>query len=99
MYNDDDNEFSFEDSNELDPVEKAQLQEQYEKEIESSMRFAYDQIAQMGIANWSQNVSFDIEKKCRILENMIEWHASPDREEYEKAALLKRGLDSIRNTK
>jgi hypothetical protein len=95
MFNDNDNFDEFE-SNELDPVDKAKLQAQFEEEIENSMRFAYEQIEQMGITDWARLVNFSHEKKIRILENMIEWHASPDREEYEKAAVLKRGLDTIK---
>ena len=94
MSNDDDNYEDFE-SNELDPVDKAKLQAQFEEEIENSMRFAYEQIESMGITDWARLVNFSHDKKVRILQNMIEWHASPDREEYEKAAVLKAGLDTI----
>jgi hypothetical protein len=84
---------------ELDPVDKARLQEQYEAEIEQSMRYAYGQIHDMGIENWIRLVNFDPNKKMRILENMINWHARPDIEEYEKAAELLKGLNKLKQSK
>jgi hypothetical protein len=95
MYNNDDD---FEDFNndELDPVDKAKLDEQYQAELENSMRFAYQQISELGIVDWARMVNFPEEKKLRILTNMMEWYASPDREEYEKAAVLKRGIDTLK---
>jgi hypothetical protein len=95
MYNNDDD---FEDFNndELDPVDKTKLDEQYQAELENSMRFAYQQISELGIVDWARMVNFPEEKKLRILTNMMEWYASPDREEYEKAAVLKRGIDTLK---
>jgi hypothetical protein len=95
MYNNDDD---FEDFNndELDPVDKAKLDEQYQAELENSMRFAYQQISELGINDWARMVNFPDEKKLRILTNMIEWYASPDREEYEKAAVLKLGIETLK---
>lgn len=95
MYNDNDD---FEDFNndELDPVDKTKLDEQYQAELENSMRFAYQQISELGIVDWARMVNFPEEKKLRILTNMMEWYASPDREEYEKAAVLKRGIDTLK---
>jgi hypothetical protein len=95
MYNNDDD---FEDFNndELDPVDKAKLEEQYQAELENSMRFAYQQISELGINDWARMVNFPDDKKLRILTNMMEWYASPDREEYEKAAVLKRGIETLK---
>jgi hypothetical protein len=84
---------------ELDPVDKIKMEEQYNEEIERSMRYAYDLIHKMGVIDWARLIQFSEEKKIRILENMITWHAHPDREEYEKAAELKRGLDTLKETK
>jgi hypothetical protein len=96
MYNDNDDFENLFDGEELDPVDKAKLDEQYQAELENSMRFAYQQISELGIVDWARMVNFPEEKKLRILTNMMEWYASPDREEYEKAAVLKRGIDTLK---
>jgi hypothetical protein len=94
------NEFNddFEDfENDLDPVEKQKLQEIHEEEIENAMREAYQFIEEMGEENWlrSNQVPLAPDRKKKILTNMIEWFANPDREEYEKSAKLKILLDKI----
>ena len=75
---------------ELDPVEKAKLQEKYEQELAASMTAALDMIHEMGgVDTWLRTVNFDPAKKKRILTNMMEWYAHPDREMYEVAAELR----------
>jgi len=96
-----DDEFNdnFEDfNNDLDPVEKAKLQEIYEAEIENAMREAFQFIEEMGEDNWikSNKVPITTSRKLTIVENMINWFADPIREEYEKAAKMKRILDKIK---
>lgn len=89
---------NFEDfENDLDPVEKQKLQEIYEEEIENAMREAYQFIEEMGEDNWlkSNHVPLAPDRKKKILNNMIDWFAKPEREEYEKSAKLKRILDKI----
>jgi hypothetical protein len=94
------NEFSdnFEDFEEnLDPVERVKLEETYQAEIETAMREAYRFIEDLGEENWlkSNQVPLAPDRKKKILTNMIEWFAKPEREEYEKSAKLKRILDRI----
>ena len=96
-----DDEFNdnFEDfNNDLDPVEKAKLQEIYEAEIENAMREAFQFIEEMGEDNWikSNKVPISASRKLTIVENMINWFADPVREEYEKASKMKRILDKIK---
>jgi len=94
MHNNED----FELPEELDPVEKAKLQEQYETELAASMTAALDMIHDMGgIDTWLRTVNFDSDKKKRILTNMMEWYAHPDREQYEVAAELRDGLQKLNN--
>ena len=81
---------------ELDPVDKARLHEEHEKQIAESMRYAYQQIHDMGIDSWIRLVNFDTKKKATILQNMIDWHARPDIEEYEKSAELLKGLNQLK---
>ena len=82
---------------ELDPVEKAKLDEIYNEEIENAMREAYKFIEELGEDKWlkSNHVPIAPERKKTILTNMIDWFAKPEREEYEKSAKLKRILDKI----
>ena len=95
MFEDFENEFG---SNEIDPVEAAKLQELYEEEIENSMREALHMIESMGIENWirSNRIPMTSDRKKKILENMITWFSAPEREEYETAAILKKGLDKMK---
>lgn len=82
---------------ELDPVEKAKLDEIHNEEIENAMREAYQFIEDMGEDQWikSNHVPLAPDRKKKILTNMIDWFAKPEREEYEKSAKLKRILDKI----
>ena len=92
-FNDDYEDFE----NDLDPVEKAKLQEAYEEEIENAMREAYRFIEELGEEKWlrSNHVPLAPDRKKIILTNMIDWFAKPEREEYEKSAKLKQILDKI----
>lgn len=91
--NDNDNEFE----NELDPVEAAKLQELYEAEIENAMRAAFQFIEEIGEDQWinSRSIPVTHTRKKTIIENMMNWFADPQREEYEKAAKLHRMLQKI----
>lgn len=90
-------EDEFELPEELDPVEKAKLQEQYETEIAASMTAALDMIHDMGgIDAWIRTVNFSIEKKVKILTNMMNWYAAPEREMYEVAAELRDGITKLK---
>jgi hypothetical protein len=83
---------------EIDPVQKAELESLYQAEIEKSMREAYDFIEnKMGWDNWisDRNRSVSKDRRVRILTNMMNWFAGPNIEEYEKAAKIKRTLDKI----
>jgi hypothetical protein len=94
MFNDDEDEddFLFGDP---DPVNQALLEELYQKELEKSMRFAYVMIEQMGIEIWSKSVPYGVDRKLRILENMIHWYEK--REEYEKCAVLVKGIPLLKD--
>jgi hypothetical protein len=82
---------------ELDPVQKAEMEEIYRAEIESAMRSAFAYIEEdLGWAAWIANRSIgDRERKRRILTNMMNWFASPEVEEYEKSARIKRAIDTL----
>jgi hypothetical protein len=84
-------EFDQSEANFSENLEKAELQ------LAESMRFAYATIEETGPEKWVREVPFPHQKKLNILNNMIKWHIDPDREEYEKAALLKRALDALAN--
>lgn len=99
MHNEDFNEDFNENEGELDPVDRIRLQEKLNGEIRQSMLYAYRQIEEMGMEAWIRDINLPKERVERILYNMMEWHAAPEREEYEKAAFLKRGLDSLKTKK
>ena len=82
---------------ELDPVQKAELEAQYQEEIGKAMRSAFAYIEEdLGWEAWLNNrVIGDSTKKKRILENMMLWFASPEVEEYEKSARIKRAIADI----
>ena len=82
---------------EIDPVQKAELEAQYQEEIGKAMRSAFAYIEEdLGWEAWIANrVIGDSTKKKRILENMMIWFASPEVEEYEKSARIKRAIDDI----
>lgn len=94
QFNDDFEDFE----NDLDPVEKQKLREVYEEEIENAMREAYRFIEELGEDNWlkSNHVPLAPDRKKKILNNMIQWFADPDREEYEKSAKLMNILKRIK---
>lgn len=81
---------------ELDPVEEIKLRELYDKEMEDSMRTAFRFIEEIGIDSFIQEgTEVSPERKLRILRNMVDWFAHPDREEYEKAAILQSGVNKL----
>jgi len=82
---------------ELDPVQKAELELQYQEEIGKAMRSAFAYIEEdLGWEAWIENrVIGDAAKKRRILDNMMKWFASPEVEEYEKSARIKRAIDTL----
>jgi hypothetical protein len=95
MFNTDDFQFEFE----YQESEDTLLREIYESEIEHSMRWSYNRIEKIGVDKWFQIFPYHPEKKMRILENMMFWFADPSREEYEKSAFLKKGLEEIKSIK
>ena len=82
---------------ELDPVQKAELESQYQEEIASAMRSAFAYIEEdLGWEAWIANRSIgDAARKRKILTNMMNWFASPEVEEYEKSARIKQAIDTI----
>jgi hypothetical protein len=82
---------------ELDPVQKAEMEAQYHEEIEKAMRSAFAYIEEdLGWEAWMANRAIgDAARKRKILENMMMWFASPEVEEYEKSARIKRAIDSL----
>jgi hypothetical protein len=90
----DNNDFNFEDP---DHNGNEFLREVYEAELEQSMRWSYGRIEKMGIDQWFRVFPFHREKKIRIIENMMLWFADPAREEYEKSAYLRKGLDQLKS--
>lgn len=89
----------FEIDDEGSPLRYGEELESAEKQLEASMRFAYSVIEAVGPEEWAAHDDFVRERKINILNNMIKWHIDPDREEYEKAALLKRALDQLEGGK
>jgi len=82
---------------ELDPVQRAELETQYQEEIERAMRSAFAYIEEdLGWEAWLANRTIgDNTRKRRILENMMQWFASPEVEEYEKSARIKKAIDGL----
>ena len=82
---------------ELDPVQKAELELLYQEEIEKAMRSAFAYIEEdLGWEAWLANRTIgDNTRKRKILENMMQWFASPEVEEYEKSAVIKRAIDTL----
>ena len=81
----------------VDPVQRAEMEALYRVEIETSMRGAFRYIEEdLGWEAWIANRSIgDRERKHRILDNMMLWFASPEVEEYEKSARIKRAIATL----
>ena len=81
----------------VDPVQRAEMEALYRVEIETSMRGAFRYIEEdLGWEAWCANRTMgDVEKKRRILDNMMLWFASPEVEEYEKSARIKRAIATL----
>ena len=86
-----------EDMEEMDPVQKAELESQYQEEIAKAMRSAFSYIEEdMCWEAWLENRDIGDTKRNRtILTNMMIWFASPEVEEYEKSARIKRAIDTL----
>ena len=82
---------------ENDPIQRAEMEALYRAEIETSMRSAFRYIEEdLGWEAWIANRSIgDRERKHRILDNMMLWFASPEVEEYEKSARIKRAIETL----
>jgi hypothetical protein len=82
---------------EIDPVQKAELEAQYQEEIAKAMRSAFRYIEEdLGWDAWIANKKIgDRDRKLKILDNMMIWFASPEVEEYEKSARIKRAIDTL----
>ena len=91
------NQEDFNQEDELDPVQRAELEAEYAEEIERAMRSAFSYIEEdMGWEAWLANRTIgDTARKRKILENMMMWFASPEVEEYEKSAVIKRAIDTL----
>ena len=90
---DDDNEDFDEMSN--DPLYKAEMEEIYQEELETSMRFAYMMIDEVGIERWCWNVPYGKERKITLLTNIVKWYE--EREEYEVCAVLVKGIGFLKS--
>lgn len=86
---------------ELDPVEKAKLQEAYDEELEEAMRTAFGYIEDVGEESWlsTKGIPVSSTRKKTILTNMMNWFADPRREEYEKSAKLQRMISRLDSQK
>lgn len=93
MYNDEDDFLN--EMNESDPMNEIRMRELYDKSIEQSMKYAYSAIEEMGMERWISVVPMAPDRKLRILENMLRWHE--EREEFEKCAVLVKGVKQLRS--
>ena len=86
-----------EEQEEIDPVQRAEMEAEYRAEIETSMRSAFAYIEEdLGWEAWCANRTIgDRTRKLKILDNMMRWFASPEVEEYEKSARIKRAMDTL----
>ena len=82
---------------EIDPVQRAEMEEIYRAEIAAAMRSAFAYIEEdLGWEAWIANKKIgDRDRKLKILDNMMIWFASPEVEEYEKSARIKRAIDTL----
>jgi hypothetical protein len=82
---------------EIDPVQRAEMEEIYRAEIEAAMRSAFAYIEEdLGWDAWIANKKIgDRDRKLKILDNMMLWFASPEVEEYEKSARIKRAIATL----
>lgn len=70
--------------------------ELHEAELEYSMREAFKFIEEFGGENWIADKKHQKSSNKRtILDNMINWFAHNEREEYEKCAKLKKLMDQL----
>jgi hypothetical protein len=66
------------------------------EEYAASMEAAFNMIENMGgMEEWVKRFDLDAERKRTTLTNMMNWFASPENEEYEKAAVVRDGLELI----
>jgi hypothetical protein len=79
--------------NESDPMSEIRSRELWEKSIETSMKYAYSAIEEMGMEVWLSTVPMNEERKLRILRNMLDWHEK--REEFEKCAVIVKGVNKL----
>jgi hypothetical protein len=92
MFNDEDDFLN--QMNESDPMDELRIKEQWELSIEESMKYAYSAIEEMGMEVWLKTVPMNEERKLKILTNMLDWHEK--REEFEKCALIVKGVNSLK---
>jgi hypothetical protein len=92
MFNNEDDFLN--DMNDPDPIDEIRIRELWEKSIETSMNFAYSAIEEMGMDTWLNTVPMNSERKLRILTNMLDWHEK--REEFEKCAIIIKGVNKLR---
>jgi hypothetical protein len=75
---------------------KSKLEELWQVELEKSMLEAFTQIETMGIEQWITDFAWSFDRKKTVLTNMLQWYE--EREEYERCALLHKGLNIISNS-
>lgn len=92
MFNDQDDFLN--EMNESDPMSEIRMRELYDESIEKSMKYAYSAIEELGMERWINTVPMASDRKLRILENMLKWHE--EREEFEKCAVLVKGVKALK---
>jgi hypothetical protein len=80
---------------ELDPVEKAELDRIYQEEVAAAMEGVWSTIQKISMEEWIRSTAMSPDRKRLIMQRMIDWFAHPDREEYERCAELQKGLKRI----
>lgn len=79
-----------------DNREPKSLEELIQLILEQSMVNAMETIEELGIDMWlSDEVPMSIERKCSIMEKMMDWFE--EREQYERCALLRDALKEGRS--
>jgi hypothetical protein len=64
-------------------------------EYAASMDAVFEMITSMGMTYWIEGFDMETDRKRTTLTNMMNWFASPENEEYEKAAVIRDVLQLI----
>ena len=81
---------------ELDPIEKAELDRLWQEEVSAAMEGVWRTIEKISMEEWIRSRELSPERKKLIMQKMIDWFAHPDREQYERCAQLKEGMSRIK---